>query len=215
MRKSMVALASTIAVLALPAMASASTTLDPSSGTGFVGKGDVQSVFALNNAALQKDAGNMVFTYTDSQSADYSYDCTWSTGTNHVTVHTITNTTSTVSDIVTTVNGKPRTNPNQSVTGFNLTGLGLSTTTTSGSVPVDGAPCLAVDNQGNGVIGAIGNISGPTNVSDDQTLAVSDSIDGLSPASTALDGANVWHLTNGLNPVTGSTNYGTSNGSVY
>jgi hypothetical protein len=39
----------------------ASVTFDPVSGTGFVGKGDVQSAFGWNNAALQRNAGGVTF----------------------------------------------------------------------------------------------------------------------------------------------------------
>jgi hypothetical protein len=41
----------------------ASVTFDPATGTGFVGKGDVQSVLGLNNAGLQAIAGNLKFAY--------------------------------------------------------------------------------------------------------------------------------------------------------
>jgi hypothetical protein len=49
-----------VAVLALaaPAAANASVTINPD-GTGFVGKGDVQTVFGMNNSALQAAAPNV------------------------------------------------------------------------------------------------------------------------------------------------------------
>ncbi|WP_223592466.1 hypothetical protein [Neobacillus bataviensis] len=43
--------------------ASASVAFDSATGTGFVGKGDVQLAFGWNNAALQKNASGLTFTY--------------------------------------------------------------------------------------------------------------------------------------------------------
>src|SRR5262245_65597662 len=44
--------------------ASASVSVNPTSGVGFVGKGDVQTALGFNNSALQKavDAKSLVFT---------------------------------------------------------------------------------------------------------------------------------------------------------
>ncbi|WP_353815177.1 hypothetical protein [Agromyces sp. SYSU T00266] len=41
--------------------ASAAVTFDPGSGTGFVGKGDVQNAFAWNNAQFQQRAASVSF----------------------------------------------------------------------------------------------------------------------------------------------------------
>src|SRR5262245_17091459 len=58
-------------MLVFAAVASASATFDPSTGKGFVGKGDVQTVFNLNNGALQNAliANAQAFTFKTSQSA--------------------------------------------------------------------------------------------------------------------------------------------------
>lgn len=47
--------------LTIPA-ANAAVTFDPATGTGFVGKGDVQTALGYNNAQLQKNASTLVFT---------------------------------------------------------------------------------------------------------------------------------------------------------
>jgi hypothetical protein len=47
--------------LTIPA-ANAAVTFDPATGTGFVGKGDVQSALGYNNTQLQKNANSLVFT---------------------------------------------------------------------------------------------------------------------------------------------------------
>ncbi|NUR31438.1 MAG: hypothetical protein HOV83_37295 [Catenulispora sp.] len=199
--------------LALAATAAASTTFDASAYPGFAGKGDVQQVFGLNNAQLQAEAGAVRFTSTDVQSADYDSVCTFTTGTKHKTVHHVESTTATVADTVATIGNVPRTNPKQAVTGFILTGATAVSSTVDGTVPALNEACLAVDNQGLGVIGTITEVTGPYNQLHDQYLTVSDG--ARTPVVTALDGSAVWHLTGGLNPVVTSLNWSTANGSVY
>ena len=52
------------AVLAVPSIASADVTYNPATGVGFVGKGNVQTAFGWNNAALQKNAEAVMFKYS-------------------------------------------------------------------------------------------------------------------------------------------------------
>jgi hypothetical protein len=56
-------------VVVAAAMASAtvlaSVSFDPGTGTGFVGKGDVQTALGLNNAQVQAMAGSLSFAYTE------------------------------------------------------------------------------------------------------------------------------------------------------
>lgn len=52
-------------VVAMIGPASAAVTFDPETGTGFVGKGDVQMAFGWNNKAIQDNAGGVYFTYGD------------------------------------------------------------------------------------------------------------------------------------------------------
>ena len=61
-----------LAALASPA--SAVVTFDPATGTGFVGKGDVQLVFGWNNKALQDKAGAVDFRVNSS--SETSWTCT-------------------------------------------------------------------------------------------------------------------------------------------
>jgi hypothetical protein len=49
--------------LALSTGAFAAVTFDPETGTGFVGKGDVQSPFGWNNAKMQQRHDSITFTY--------------------------------------------------------------------------------------------------------------------------------------------------------
>ena len=113
-------------------------TFDFASGTGFVGKGDVQTAFAWNNAQLQRNAGGVTF----EASSDTSYDvtCAWETETggphsqvieHAVTVHRNAAVRGTVA-----YDARVRTQ----ITGFNLRGYG-AVTTTGGAVPAVGDSC--------------------------------------------------------------------------
>jgi hypothetical protein len=124
------------ASLALASPAAAAVTFDSATGTGFVGKGDVQLAFNWNNAGLQKNASGVSFNYSSTDS--YEAVCTFTTGegTRGERIHNIEHKKSTGVSSTITYDARVR---NQ-ITGFNLTGLG-TTTTTGGEVPVVGAAC--------------------------------------------------------------------------
>jgi hypothetical protein len=117
------------------AAALATVTFDASTGTGFVGKGDVQLAFGWNNAQLQSRASGLSFTYAITD--EYSAVCTWTTGegTRGERVHNVSHTDSVAVDGVVTYDARTR---NQ-VTGFILTGFGAVSET--GEVPVVGGAC--------------------------------------------------------------------------
>ena len=205
------------------ASASASTTA-PGSYPGFVGKGDVQTVFGLNDKALQTDAnaGAIGFVHETTTDTSYQIGCNWETpqGGKHGIItwnpHHRTMSDSRVSGVAVGVNNQPRHNPNDKVNGFNLTGEDPATVTQSGDdVPQVGQPCVDHDpNSGIGDNAVIESVT-PTSSTTTDVLRVSDAAPGRALAPTALDGYNVWHLTDGSNPVVGSVNTGTTNGSVY
>jgi hypothetical protein len=58
--------------------AAAIVTFDPTTGTGFVGKGDVQTAFGWNNAKMQREHEEIKFKYV--ASTTYAFDCEWYTG---------------------------------------------------------------------------------------------------------------------------------------
>jgi hypothetical protein len=128
--------------------ASAQTTLNLTTGTGFAAKGDVQSAFGWNNAKLQSNASGVTFSYNATET--YEGVCEWTTGENSpngAKTHTVTHGTST--SVNSAVSYQARTNSQGVITGFNLTGFG--TTTHSGAdVPVVGGPCPG--NPGTGAI---------------------------------------------------------------
>jgi hypothetical protein len=86
-----------LVALAIPVAASASVTVN-SNGTGFVGKGNVQTAFGWNNAALQANASGTTFSFSQpisqsvsqaatqdakmavTQSVDRTLSCTVTTG---------------------------------------------------------------------------------------------------------------------------------------
>lgn len=116
--------------------ATAAVTFDPSTGTGFVGKGDVQLAFGWNNAQLQNNQGNVTFSY---QTAEiYTAVCTWTTGegTRGQQTHNVPHTKKTG------VTGTmvPHERMRNQITGYNLTGFATQTATT-GAIPVMGGAC--------------------------------------------------------------------------
>ena len=124
------------AVLASAAIAYATVTFDPTTGTGFVGKGDVQLAFGWNNAGLQRNASGVTFSYSATDT--YEAVCTWTTGegTRGEQTHNVGHDKTTSVNSAIAYDARIR---NQ-ITGFILTGLG-ATTTTGGSVPEVGGPC--------------------------------------------------------------------------
>ncbi len=132
-------LASAIALAAVSTAAYATVTFDPATGTGFVGKGDVQLQFGWNDAALQRNASGVTFTYEVDE--EYSYDCTFTIviGRDRVpTPQTVTRGAGYVVNAAIAYDS--RKNAQGKITGFNLTGLG-SATGGSDPVPVEGGHC--------------------------------------------------------------------------
>jgi hypothetical protein len=128
-------IAAAACLFAATAAANASVTFDPVTGTGFVGKGDVQLAFGWNNAALQKNASGVSFSYQIRQ--DYVAVCTWTTGegTNGEKEHNVSHTRK--FSVMASISYDARVR-NQ-ITGFILKGIG--TETSVGTRPVEGGPC--------------------------------------------------------------------------
>lgn len=83
MRKFLYAAAAATALFSTAAMAT--VTFDPDTGTGFVGKGDVQLAFGWNNAAAQTNGRSVTFTYN--VTATYDVECEWYTTAGPNTIH--------------------------------------------------------------------------------------------------------------------------------
>jgi hypothetical protein len=107
-----------ILVLAVTAV-SAAVTFDLESGTGFVGKGDVQLAFGWNNATLQANAADLSFTYENM--GEYTLVCSRIHDIHGYQEHTFKNR---VIGIEAEVEVEVRANKNEQVTGFLLAGYG-------------------------------------------------------------------------------------------
>ncbi|PWI15537.1 hypothetical protein DI272_16160 [Streptomyces sp. Act143] len=129
--------AAAVALATGPALAA--VTFDPATGTGFVGKGDVQTAFGWNNKQLQTNAPGVTFAYD--ATTHYSAVCEWITGagTKGQKTHDITLNRHT--GVSNTVAYDPRVQTQ--ITGFTLTGFG--STSTTGTVPAVGEPCVGND----------------------------------------------------------------------
>ncbi|UBV44535.1 hypothetical protein LAJ19_17320 (plasmid) [Deinococcus taeanensis] len=123
-------------VATAPTLSAQDVAFNASTGTGFVGKGDVQLAFGWNNQALQKNAKYVTFTYNATES--YHYDCTFTVvvGRDRVAQpQTVTRGRSAAVNATITNDARVR---NQ-ITGFNLTGM--SAFTSDSTVPLDGGSC--------------------------------------------------------------------------
>jgi hypothetical protein len=133
-----------VGIIATAGAAGASVTVN-ADGTGFVGKGDVQTVLGLNNPDMQKTAVN--FTQQTVTSQDFSWDCVKLVLDKDGNVKkeirqdranvTTTDVTAVVSNVARVKN---------QITGYNLTGFGPTTTT---SVIAGPAPLSCPDDNPN------------------------------------------------------------------
>lgn len=113
------------AALAFAAPATAAVTFDPDSATGFVGKGDIQLAFNLNNNELQTKAGGVSFAAVTEKVTVVTWECT--NLKNEKIQPRLETTTSTTAGVVSVV---MRDNKKQ-VTGFKLTGFDQNASTTT------------------------------------------------------------------------------------
>jgi hypothetical protein len=124
--------------LSLVPAANAVVTFNPTSGQGFVGKGDVQTALGLNNQQLQAQAQSIAlngFTVTKTTVTEQTWECT---NTNNERIQERTRTTTTDSQQVVASATRDR---NQ-VTGFNLNGYGgtISSSSETEGPPVNSCP---------------------------------------------------------------------------
>ncbi|HZA52459.1 MAG TPA: hypothetical protein VE549_17060, partial [Myxococcaceae bacterium] len=125
----MKAIAALAAITAATA-AYAAVTFDPETGTGFVGKGDVQLALGYNNALLQQNADTLVFEVERTVVTEVSWECT---NDRNERIQERSRTTTTEIQAVLSSVARER---NQ-ITGFFLTGYDGEPTVTS---TTDGPP---------------------------------------------------------------------------
>ena len=123
-KRTIALVAGAVAALTIAGAVFAAVTFDPATGTGFVGKGDVQLVFGWNNKALQDNAASVQFRANSTVVTERSWTCTNENNQNEQ-VRDRTTTTS-IQGVVSSV-ARER---NQ-ITGFNLTGYSGDPTMTS------------------------------------------------------------------------------------
>lgn len=133
----MLKIAAALSFFALTSVANAAVTFDNVSGTGFVGKGDVQLAFGWNNSQLQERASGVSFGYFVSTA--YEAVCVWTTGEGRRGEKTHRVTHKGVYSLSNSINVDTRVR-NQ-ITGFFLTGYPNAGTADTGAAPVAGAPC--------------------------------------------------------------------------
>jgi hypothetical protein len=127
-----VPLAAAAAVVSVATLVQAAVTFDHGSGTGFVGKGDVQLVYGWNNRELNDYAGKVDFRVKSQIVTERSWECSNGTERSRTTTSTIRGVLSNVA----------RQNNNSNVTGFNLRGydsISQNNSTNSGSA-LDSCP---------------------------------------------------------------------------
>lgn len=133
MKRITVKLSFLVCIFLLTATTAFSANIDDR-GYGFVGKGEVQSIYDWNNAALQSNAGLVQFRYA---SGDYaSWKCE---GINPAGV-TVTSEHEAVSGVSSAVGYDARRNKQGQITGFILSGLhsqNASTGLSIGECPVN------------------------------------------------------------------------------
>lgn len=109
-------------VTTVAALVCATVTFDSATGTGFVGKGDVQTAFGWNNAMLQANVAGVTFTFDSTETTTGVCEWTTSEGKKSQKTHSVTH--SSTSGINSVVNYTTRNNRRGDVTGFYLTGYG-------------------------------------------------------------------------------------------
>jgi len=115
------------AVAALLAVtAFASVTFDPTTGAGFVGKGDVQLVLGMNNAQVQNTPVSFTYSSSSTTVTSYTWTCDRDAGPQTQERANVTTATNSTQGIVSSV-ARVR---NQ-ITGFNLLGWNGAPTITS------------------------------------------------------------------------------------
>ena len=117
MRKSITTMFLAAVIASVPAFGG--VTFDPATGTGFVGKGDVQMALGYNNPVMQAEAGNLAFTYVaETMLSQLCQKETGGAGQSEIKIHYHTWTWARSLNAGVTYQSRT----NQQVSGFNLTG---------------------------------------------------------------------------------------------
>jgi hypothetical protein len=151
--------AAALAVVSTAAWATVTLTVNGDSATGFVGKGDVQSGFGLNNNQLQKDIDLVTFNFSDH--VEISWTCSWVTGAGTRGEKTHVQDVDRSGSLMASFTDPSRKNGNESQgTGWVLNGsvhVTGSLNSIGSVIPVEGQTCQG--DSLNGTAGTVSNVS--------------------------------------------------------
>jgi hypothetical protein len=116
----------------------AAVTFDPATGTGFVGKGDVQTALGLNNAQLQAQAASLQFTAVSTSTTTWTCSKPHPSGDPNKEITNERSTETTTQGIVSSI-----ARVKNQITGFNLSGYSGTPTVTTDGPAVDTCPAAA------------------------------------------------------------------------
>lgn len=125
-----VALVAMIAIMMIASTVSAAVTFN-ASGSGFVGKGDVQTMYGWNNKQMNDRASSISFRIVQKITENYVWECSSVTKQGEKITERSNRVTTFSRPVTTTI---ARDNKNGNITGFNLKGQpGTSSTSTNGA----------------------------------------------------------------------------------
>jgi hypothetical protein len=137
-------LAAALAAATISTTALATVTFDTNSGTGFVGKGDVQTAFGWANAKAQANQNGV--TFVANATIEYDVTCLWDTVTGGKTPKTIHHSVTSTKSIASSVSVDSKNKTTGQYTGWFLNGHGLDDV--SASLPIPGTTNAAACSQG-------------------------------------------------------------------
>jgi hypothetical protein len=130
------------ATMILAVGAFAAVTFDPATGTGFVGKGDVQLVYGWNNKQLQDNASTVDFRVSSESITSWTCSKPNPGNPDQPDIVNLRSSTVTTQGLVTNVARETSKGKNGPITGFNLTGYDGSTTTTTTGDALGSCPAV-------------------------------------------------------------------------
>jgi hypothetical protein len=125
---------------ALFAISSAAVIFDATSGTGFVGKGDVQLAFGWNNKDTSANQANVSFNVFKTETIVREWDCVRTMNNGDIRTIERNNSTKTLSRGV--VSNLVRDNKTKNVTGYQLTQYGSDTVINEADRGVETSSCV-------------------------------------------------------------------------
>jgi sulfur relay (sulfurtransferase) DsrF/TusC family protein len=139
MRNSLIVASVMVAMLCMVGTVLATVTFDPNTGVGFVGKGDVQIAFGLNNAQIQQYMDDDAFSFYYSSTDSYNINKVFATGNklSNYKSHLDLLRTQDISENAVFGSDSRKVHGQQQYTGFELTGFEGDPIISGGTLPVE------------------------------------------------------------------------------